>query len=269
MKSQIFQGNIMHTRLKPVKHSFAYPVYFLSLDLSELDELDKSLWLFGYNKIKLISIHDQDYLSETQGSIYTKIISLLSEKNCSDNINSIKLITVPRYFNYVFNPVSFFYCFRADNSLRCVVVEINNTYGETHLYILEQQSKPIGNYFAHYTIKKDFFVSPFNDLKGDYQFLFSQNNNQIDISINLIKEDSQVFATRLWGKGVNLDSSNLLQTIFKYPFDTILTIPRITWEALNLKHTKGLKSYLKPKPTHSVTINQMSHKGVPSGRSKK
>ena len=254
MKSQIFQGNIMHARLKPVKHSFVYPLYFLSLELSELNKLDKSLWLFGYNKLQLISIHDQDYLTDTQGSIYTKLISLLSQKNCSDDINYVKLVTVPRYFNYVFNPVSFFYCFRPDHSLRCVVVEINNTYGEKHVYILEQQSKSIGDYLAHYAMKKEFFVSPFNDLKGNYQFLFSQINNKIDISINLIKQDCPVITTRLWGKGITLDSSNLLKSILKYPFNAVLAMPRITWEALNLRYRKGLKSYLKPKPNHPMTI---------------
>jgi len=111
MKSQIFQGNVMHARLQPVKHSFVYPVYFLSLDLSELEELDQSLWLFSYNKVNLTAIHDQDYLNDNSDSIYTKLISFLKQKNCSDDIDSIKLVTVPRYFNYVFNPVSFFIVF--------------------------------------------------------------------------------------------------------------------------------------------------------------
>ncbi len=94
MKSKIFQGNVMHSRLKPIKHSFIYPVYFLSLDLSELDKLDRALWLFGHNKIRLIAIHDQDYLGDRQDSIHTKLISFLNQKNCSDDIVYIKLVTL-------------------------------------------------------------------------------------------------------------------------------------------------------------------------------
>jgi len=154
-------------------------------------------------------------------------------------------------------------------------VEINNTYGESHLYILDQPAKPVGNYLAHYEILKEFFVSPFNDLKGDYQFLCSPIDNKIDISINLIKKGEQVITTRLWGKGISLDSSNLLKTLVKYPFAASLAMPRITWEALNLKYRKGLKAYLKPKPNHPMTIRtsspffkQLLHKHYSSKRHK-
>ncbi len=122
------------------------------------------------------------------------------------------------------------------------------------MYILDQPYKQIGNYLAHYEMKKEFFVSPFHDLKGDYQFLLSPINNKIDISINLIKAGCPVITTRLWGNGITLNSLNLLTTILKYPFNAALVMPRITWEYLNLRYRKGLKFYLKPKPNHPMTI---------------
>ena len=254
MNSQIYIGQFMHSRLEPVKHTFVYPFYFYSFDLSELSELDRSLSLFGYNKIRPVAIHDRDYLGDGEGSIYTKLMSFLNAKGCSDGINSIKLVTVARYLNYVFNPVNFFYCYRTDGDLRCVVSEINNTYGETHLYILDRPLEPRPNFLTRYRLPKEFFVSPFNDLKGDYEFHFSEIDENIDIRIDILRNDRQIFLSRMWGKGIPLNSSNLMRTLIQYPISASLAMPRITWQALILKYQKGLKPYLKPKPTSPMTI---------------
>ncbi|MDJ0718182.1 MAG: DUF1365 domain-containing protein [Prochloraceae cyanobacterium] len=254
MNSQIYIGQLMHSRLEPVQHKFVYPFYFYSFDLSELSQLARSLNLFGYNKIKPVAIHDRDYLGDGQGSIKTKLMSFLNKKGCGDGIDSIKLVTVARHFNYIFNPVSFFYCYRSDGELRCIVSEINNTYGETHLYILDRSLEPRPNFLTRYRLPKEFFVSPFNDLTGDYEFHFSEIDRDLDIQIEILRENRKVFLSRMWGKGIPLNSTNLIRTLIQYPFSASLAMPRITWQALILKYQKGLKTYLKPKPTSTMTI---------------
>ena len=257
MKSQIYIGKFMHSRLEPVKHTFIYPFYFYSFDLSELAELDRSLNLFGYNKIKPVAIHDRDYLGDSNDSIYTKAISFLQQKGCNASIDSIKLITVARYLNYVFNPVNFFYCYNSDGKLRYIISEINNTYGETHLYILDRPLDPLPNFQSRYIVTKEFFVSPFNDLKGDYEFNFSPRSENIDIRIDILRDNRKVFLSRLWGQGIPLNSSNLIRTLIKYPISALLAMPRITWQAFLLKDWKHLKPYLKPKATSNMTIKKV------------
>lgn len=254
MSSQIYLGHLMHSRLEPVKHTFVYPVYFFALDLSDLITLDKSSLWFGYNKVKPFAIHDRDYLGDEKGTIQTKLMFFLERQGCSDDIASVKLITVARYFNYVFNPVSFFYCYRQDGSLRCTVVEINNTYGETHLYILDRPEEPRPGFFARYRVSKEFYVSPFNDLKGDYEFHLSENDDRVDIRINILRDDREVFLSRIWGKALPLNSENLIRTLVQYPISAALAMPRITWQALILKYRKGLNPVLKPKPSSEMTI---------------
>ncbi|WP_392535319.1 DUF1365 domain-containing protein [Nostoc sp. C117] len=275
MNSQIYVGYLMHSRLEPIKHAFVYPVYYYSFDLFELPKLGESLKLFGYNKIRPVAIHDGDYLGDTKGSIRNKLFSFLKNKGCDRDITAVKLVTVARYFNYIFNPVSFFYCYRADGSLGCAVAEINNTYGETHLYILDRAEKPLPGFLAHYQVKKDFYVSPFNDLKGDYDFHLSELKEHLDIRINILREGREVFLSRLWGTGTPLTSANLIQTLIKYPISAALAMPRITCQALILNYRKGLQPVLKPNPTSPMTIrkaepsfNQRLHRSITSMKHK-
>ncbi len=51
------------------------------------------------------------------------------------------LVTVARYFHYAFNPVSFYYCYDRSNALTCITAEVNNTFHEKHLYILDTPKK--------------------------------------------------------------------------------------------------------------------------------
>ncbi|KAM9964622.1 hypothetical protein ACTFIW_004395 [Dictyostelium discoideum] len=238
MESKIYMCNVYHSRINPIKHTFSYAVYYFLFDLDELEsgKLDNSL--FGYNKTRLISIKNTGYMGDENKTIKEKVINRLklykeklineyekqqqqqeeqqeevSETNKQtkfynenilklnvESIKSITLITNPRYFNYSFNPVSFYYCYNENKELVQIVVEINNTFGETHLYFPSptefndsnlkypfKNSIDNNSYLKRYSSSKDFHVSPFNSLDGAYDFYFSDiTKNCFDIRINLM-----------------------------------------------------------------------------------
>lgn len=110
MNSRIFQGRVMHARLEPLLHQFEYPIYFYSFDLDELESMASRLgWLFGYNRKALVSLWDKDYLGREAGTIKSKLLAYLRREGVKEDIARIELITSARIFNYVFNPVSFYY----------------------------------------------------------------------------------------------------------------------------------------------------------------
>ena len=125
----------MHARIEPTRHVFRYPVYFYSFDLDELPKLNRYFPLTGHNRRALISMRDEDYLDKKSGTIREKLLRFLGEKGLGTDVGRIELITSARFFNYVFNPVSFYYCYGSDGSLRCAVAEVNNTFKERHLYV--------------------------------------------------------------------------------------------------------------------------------------
>ncbi|MCG8339470.1 MAG: DUF1365 domain-containing protein [Proteobacteria bacterium] len=251
MNSVIYKGFVEHYRLKPVKHGFRYPVYGYGLDLDELDVMDKSLSFFGHNRLRPVAIHDKDYLTKGKGSIREKLLRVLSNHHSVENIQQIFLVTSARYLNYIFNPVSFFYCLDKNGKTVAMVVEVNNTFGERHLYIPEMKE---GDHGIRYIADKEFHVSPFNDMQGTYEFFFSEPTEPLDITINLIKDNQPFFNARLHGKVKPLNGFNLLKTLIGNPLSPHKNMPRILYQAAKLYFLRKMPYVDKPEPQSPMTI---------------
>ncbi len=258
MNSVIYKGFVEHFRLKPVKHGFRYPVYGYGFDLDELDSLDKSVSLFGYNRLAPVAIHDKDYLTKERGSIREKLLRFLSEHRSVENIQRVFLVTSARYLNYIFNPVSFFYCLDERGKTEAMVVEVNNTFGERHLYVPEKEEGANG---SRYVAEKEFHVSPFNDMQGNYEFDFSHPNDSLDIKINLIKDGQPFFNARLHGEVKPLNGVNLLKTLIGNPFSPHKNMPRILFQAAKLYLLRKLPYIDKPDPHSPMTIIRQDNTG--------
>lgn len=245
----------MHARRKPVEHAFKYPVYVCAFDLDELEELEKKNLLFGYNRLRPVSLHDSDYLDQKPGSIREKVLRFIDEQSGSrSEIQRIELITTPRFLNYAFNPVSFYYCYDSTETLRCAVAEVNNTFGERHFYFLNQPKESKDGFLGHYASEKEFFVSPFFDRKGQYDFRFSDLKEKLDIRVDLYQNNECVLVSQLCGKPEAFTNFNLLKIILRFPLSVLLTIPRIHWQAAKLYFQKKLPIVPKPNPDHPITI---------------
>ena len=170
LKSKVYEGLLTHARTKPVKHNFSFPIYTFVLDLDELDLLDEKIRFFGYNRGSVFSLYDSDHLGEGIGSIKEKLSKWLRKFGYSKNYSTVKMITTLRVFKHTFNPVIFYYCFDDEDKIVYHIAEVHNTFGEGHLYILEDGGKSkVG---TEYLVPKEFHVSPFNKVEGDYIFTF-------------------------------------------------------------------------------------------------
>ncbi len=254
MNSKLFQGHIEHTRYHPRDHQLRYPLYLYGLDLDELPEIDRRLPLFGYNRLRPSAIYDKDYGYPGGGTVKEKILSLLHRHGLDRPPERIVLITSARYFNYVFNPVSFYYCFAGGDTLAGVVAEVNNTYGERHLYVLQKPRSASAGYLASYTADKVFHVSPFNNLEGTYTFYFGSLQTGLDIKIELIRDGQRVFGAHLVAAAVPLTPWSHTRTLLAHPVVPHLSIPRIYWQAFRLFFQKKLTFHKKPDPASPLTI---------------
>jgi cyclopropane-fatty-acyl-phospholipid synthase len=253
MNSRIYTGTVTHVRLRPVRHQFVYPACYYGLDLAELPALGKLAPVFGYNAMALAMVRDSDYLGRSGGSIGEKFKAFLTARGLAAEVARVELMTVARCCLYAYNPVNFYLCYRIDGSLKCAAAEINNTYGETHLYLLDQPVRAGRDYQAAFRAKKEFFVSPFFDLRGDYVFRFARSEEKTRIQVELWREDRLALWARLCGQGAPLTRGSVLRAFVQSPMSAALTIPRIIWQALKLKR-KGLKPLLKPTPAAPMTI---------------
>ena len=257
MNSKIYLGEVTHSRLTPVKHSFRYPVYFYAFDLGDLNELARQTALFGYNQRRPVAIHDQDYLAPGETSIHEKLSEVLKSSGKTFVLGKAILVTAARFFNYIFNPISFFYCHDNEGLLACIVAQVRNTFGEMHLYLLDVQDAEKVDGRLRFRADKQFHVSPFFPRQGHYEFRLTAPGEAIDNTLNYHLNDQLALVARIHGHAKPLTGASLARTIMAHPVCASLTMPRILWQAAKLHWQRRLPVYHKPVPDSSMTIRSV------------
>ncbi len=256
MSISLFLTDVDHCRAAPKVHRFLYRSLSAHCDLNKLMDRSKGRFI-AYNRHAIFSIWDRDYLPGKHGTIRERLLAYLAQHGKPTEWERIELITSPRFLGYVFNPVSFYLCYRAGaKHPELCVAEVNNTFGETHLYLAEPDAENHSRRVAKFVTPKDFHVSPFYDRKGDYVFYVQRDADQIDIRVNLLKEGKTTFTSGVRGSIGSSTTPSPLRAIYwglRYGW---LTLPRIAWQAAILHYRKGLPVFSKPIPTSPATIGK-------------
>ena len=254
VKSAIYTGFVYHKRFLPVEHEFKYPVYFFSLDLAELEQLHRQCAGFSVNRFNFFSFFEKDYLYGFKGSLMTRVKQFLLDQGAKEDVSAIRLITTPKFLGKGFNPVSFYYCFGQDNNLIYVIAEVNNTFRQSHTYLLNRND--FDNNKFGFSAKKIFHVSPFFTVDGNYKFKLSNLGKNATFEIDYYKENDRLLYAILSGKQRMFTSFNLLKTLVQFPFSILLTFPRIVFEAIRLFFIKKLTWYHKPMSAADDTFSK-------------
>jgi len=250
LRSAVLRCLVHHWRGVPRAHSFSYPMLTLKVDVDELESQEFSSILLGYNRWSLCSIWSSDYLTG-EDNLRAKVETVLRDQGYCKSPKRIALVTMPRYFGYVFNPVSFFLCFNPEDKIVACITQVNNTFGETHVYplVCEPSSLPVVWNFS-----KSFFVSPFFDTEGSYTLGVVAEDPKLEIKVDLERDASKVFAASLQGTAKPLSKCNLFRALLTYPFTLLLTMPRIHVQAMLLYFQAKATPCRKPAPSGPYTI---------------
>jgi uncharacterized protein len=221
-------GQVRHTRLRPVRHAFAYPTFFLMLPLRSLRVQPASA--LARNRRALLSFYDQDHGNGSDDALQW-LDDLLLQHGIDDAGGEVWLHAYPRVLGYVFKPVSFWYCHRTDGSLRAVVVEVNNTFGERHCYLLDNP-----RYGAQLCADKVFHVSPFCKVEGSYRFRFMRTANDAKTVVRIDYDDTTgpLLQTSVSGSLQLLNAVSARRALLRHPLMTMGLIARIHWQAVKL-----------------------------------
>jgi DUF1365 family protein len=237
-------GQVRHKRIKPVAHAFAYPTYFLMLPMRALAK--KPSAMLNRNHWAALSFYDKDHGDGRTDSL-TWLDELLHSEGIYDATGEVWLHCYPRVFGYTFKPVSFWYCHNADSVLRAIVIEVNNTFGERHCYLLD---KPI--FGAEQTASKVFHVSPFNHIEGSYRFRFMTAANKTLANVDYDDATGPLLETSVSGELETLTPQSTRIALWGYPMMTFGVIARIHWQAFKLWR-KRLAYVTKPTPPERFT----------------
>lgn len=230
----IYTGCVTHYR--PGRHRLRYRIFMLALDLDTLSALN--LRLLRHNKAALFSLRDRDHAARRDARLKPQIEAELCAAGIGWNGGRIVLLTMPRLFNYVFNPLSVYFCWRDDGSLAALVHEVSNTFGEVHFYVLAPQLDSHGRITQ--ACDKDFFVSPFLEGGLRYEFTITPPGEEVRLGMLVRRGADVALSASFTGARSDLSDANLMRAWLGNPLMTFKVIAGIHWEAL-LMLLKGVR----------------------------
>jgi DUF1365 family protein len=238
-------GEVRHTRLRPARNAFVYPTYFLMLPMRTLRA--KGSEALALNRWAALSFHDVDHgdgRMPAEGGALAWLDELLAAHQIHDAGGEAWLHCYPRVFGYTFKPVSFWYCHTAEGALRAIVVEVNNTFGERHCYLLDHPT-----YGMELKATKAFHVSPFCQVSGNYRFRFFVDAEFARTVVRIDHDDADgpLLQTSVGGELGPMTAASVRRALWRYPAMTFGLIARIHWQAARL-WLKRVPFVAKPAP---------------------
>jgi hypothetical protein len=244
LASAVYEGVVYHQRHAPRAHRFSYQVAQLYLDLDELPAAFAGRWLWSLERRNLAQFRRRDYLGPESLPLDEAVRRCAAQVLGRRPEGSIRLLTHLRYAGYVFNPVSFYYCFDPLGDLDCVVAEITNTpWHERHAYVLPAQSARRRGPALWFDFAKRFHVSPFLPIDCDYGWRFTAPGEQLRVHMQVNREGRREFDATLRLTRRTLDGASLRRVLTRYPLMTAKVTGAIYWQALRL--------WLKGTPFHT------------------
>lgn len=243
---RIYFADVMHHRLLEPGYRFSYRVFSLLLDIDRLDEAAKGSLLFSHNRFNLLSFYDRDHGPRDGSALRPWLESKLAARGVKLEGGRVELLAFPRVFGYVFNPLSIWYCYHSDGTLRAILCEVSNTFGESHSYLLHEQGKAMG-WPVRQRHDKIFHVSPFLDLDMEYRFHLYKPDERLKVVIQEFQHEQPVLVASQQGKAKPFATATLLRALLGIPFLTLKVVVLIHWNAIKL-YLRRAPFYRKPAP---------------------
>lgn len=252
LRSALYVGTVMHRRLRPRPHRLRYRVFWMLLDLDEIEHLPRRLRLFSHNRFNAVSFFPADHGDGSGRPLRAQVEEHLKSAGIATGGGPIRLFCMPRLFGYGFNPLSVYFCYQRDGSLAALLYEVHNTFRERHSYLIpvDREAGAAGAADAAGAVinqycRKGFYVSPFMDMDMTYTFRVAVPDARVAVAIRAADKDGPLLNAALTGQRIALTDAALLRLIASHPLLTLKVIGAIHWHALRLL-LKGLK--LRPRP---------------------
>jgi DUF1365 family protein len=230
----LYFGDVMHARLKPIGHRFSYRVMSLLIDLDRLIEANRRSPLFGVNRAALYSFCEKDHGQRDGSSLRAYAERCATEHGIDLKGGRVLLLCYPRLMCYTFNPLSVYFCYRADSHLALIIYEVRNTFGDIHPYVLPVKADELTDAGVRQQQDKLFYVSPFIEMAMRYHFRVTPPGERVKLRILETDRDGPLLAASFNGRRRALTTVALLRSLFSLPLLTFKIVAAIHWEALRL-----------------------------------
>jgi len=265
MHSALYEGVVRHRRFAPRAHSFENRLFYAFIDLDELDTLFSKRWLWSKDSWNLASFRRSDYLGPAEVPLKDAVLDCVEAQTGQRPDGPVRLFTHLRYFGFVFNPVSFYFCYDASGEhVKTIVAEITNTpWDERHAYVLlvsesdaDTQRHGVAGKF-HFAFDKQFHISPFMPMDIHYKWYFTAPDKHLTVHMENFRGEEKLFDATLSMQRKAMNGSNCASALIRFPLITVKVVALIYWHALRLL-IKKVPFYDHPQPE---TLSDVSLKG--------
>ncbi len=247
---RLWSGQTLHKRFFPFEREFRYQLVLIDVDIDRLDEAGRMSRFFAVNRQALFSFHEADHGSpERSERLRSWAEDLFSTAGVNLHTGMIRLVTFPRHFFYKFAPLSLWYGYGMDGVLKGIIYEVRNTFGERHCYVAAT-----GGDWSVHSADKNFHVSPFFDVSGQYRFTLRAPGSTLDVAVENMKDGTRTHLANIKARMLEANTSNFLKLALKNPMSTLGVTAGIHWQAL-LLWMRGARYFPKPaKPDRAATV---------------
>ena len=228
--AELYVGRTTHSRLAPRPHRFTYTLFQVLVDVDRTSERFTRLGLLRQGRFGLFSFSERDHGARDGAPLRGWVEQTLQAAGTPATAAVIRLLCFPRVLGFVFNPISIFYVHAADDRLEAVIYEVNNTFGQTHAYVVPARGCAVERHEAD----KALYVSPFYRVDGGYRFRLTPPGDQLKLVIVKQLGGRPDFTASLTARRRPLTDAALLGLFFTMPLMTLGVVAAIHWQALRL-----------------------------------
>lgn len=232
-RSGIYEGWVRHRRFAVTPNAFRYRLFMMYLDLAELSELFERRWFWSDRRWALARFRRDDHFGDPAKPLDQAVRDLVEARLGRRPIGRIGLLTHLRYFGFVMNPVSFFFCYEeGSDRVEAIVLEVQNTpWCERHLYVLDGTQQTEKNRFR---VAKDFHVSPFLGMDIEYDMVITPPTERLIVHMDCRSGDRSELDATLHLRRTEITGGSLARVLCQYPVMTLKVAAGIYWQALKL-----------------------------------
>jgi DUF1365 family protein len=230
----LYACRVFHARQAPLRNVFSYRTYEWLVDVDKLPRPGGWLRL-------LAGFRACDHLGDPGRTIRANVDEFLRARGVDLGGGQVLMLAHARVLGYVFNPLTVYWCHRADGTLACVIAEVHNTYRQRHAYLLHTDDR------GRARAGKEFYVSPYNPVDGWYQMSLPRPGERLALGVTLTRPNGHRFVAGVRGAAVPATRTAVLRAAARYPLSTAMVSARIRWQGLKL-YARGLRPV--PRPPH-------------------
>jgi DUF1365 family protein len=224
MLPAVVPGRVSHTRRVPLRHRFAYRTYQWLVDV---DDVPRHGVLASFSPADHLGSADRTLRENVAGFTAAHGVELEPD-------DRVLMLANARSLGYVFDPLSVFWCLKSTGELRCVVLEIHNTYGERHAHLARPDDS------GRFSLGKEFYVSPFFTVHGRYDVMLRLAPEKVAVAIHLVQDDVRVFSAAFSGRPRPARTNTVVAAALRTPL--------VTYQVWALIRLHGIGLWLRRLP---------------------